>query len=123
MIPFLYTFSYRDNALKPAIGRLLKSIKSLDNSGSKIYIAYAIDEADEGIKDIKGDLIHSIFAIQKTFNKSKLINYVIKHYLQGFEYCIISDCDILWPLGTVGRFLEHTKRAPNTTMVPSRVIP
>src|SRR4030042_1622997 len=76
----------------------------------KIYI---LNASQENIDIIDNDKMVYIYKpYHGCFNKSILLNYVLNHYLQDYEYLFMSDVDLVYPNFYIKSLKSHIKDKP-----------
>jgi predicted glycosyltransferase involved in capsule biosynthesis len=117
-IPVLYVFNFTQERISKAIQRLQCSFDSIKDQTDKIFILNASKvNFALNYSGSKLVIIHKPF--NGYFNKCKLINYMVKHYLQDYEYFLHSDIDIVYR----DNYVENMHAYINYPIQPVRVIP
>lgn len=120
-IPVLYVFNFKPEYIVNAIKRLNCSLTSILGQADKIYILNASNENIDIVKNDKIVYIHKPY--NKYFNKAKLINYMVKHFLSDYEYFIHSDVDLVYRSDYIQRLKAYITDKPVRVMPRNVVMP
>jgi predicted glycosyltransferase involved in capsule biosynthesis len=112
-IPVLYVFRFENGAKEKALKRLNCSLECIMKQTQNVYLLNASEEK------VTLPNIHVINKSQSgPFNKSVLINHMVKYYLCGCEYILLSDIDLIYQSDYYERIQEYAE-----SKEPVRVIP
>lgn len=106
MIPVCYVFRFDGEKRKKALRRFQCSINSIIKQ-AKIYV---LDASTVPITMSGVELLHK--PQSGPFNKSILMNHLIKNYLKDYEYIILADIDIVFPPDYAGRMESYAHGEP-----------
>ena len=110
MIPILYVINFKIDSLPNAMRRFNCSLNSILLQADKIFILNASKENIDIIDHDKIVYIHKPY--NKYFNKSLLMNYMVKHYLKDYDYFCFSDIDLVYPKDYIKRITSHIQNKP-----------
>lgn len=96
MLPVVYVFRYDGEKREKALKRFQCSLENVYKQTTDIYI---LDSSNEIFPYKIWHNYPDIFVKCKqqtgVYNKSKLLNHLIKKYMKHYEYCILMDIDII----------------------------
>jgi hypothetical protein len=116
MVPVLYVLKFDDSTIDKAVQRLNNSLENLLPQADRIYI---LNASNKDLKINREKITYLYKPHKGYFNKSILINYSVKNFLQDYEYFIFSDIDLVYESNYVNRMNEYVKN----NQTPIRVIP
>jgi len=123
MIDVVYIFQFENKNIEKAIKRARCSIQSLKGQDARIvFLNYSKKDCLHRFKDLDVDYHHIPFTQTKPWNKSILINYGVKNYVQSL-YFFLSDIDIVYPPNYIKDMLSIGLTAMQKNKNHVRVVP
>lgn len=121
MLLILYVFKFNDINIEKAIKRLNCSLQSLVKQSDRIFILNASETCIKH-KLINSDKIKYIHKpYNQYFNKSVLINWMVKNCLKDYDYFIFSDIDLVYEDTYIYKMKSHIKGKDFVRVVPYNV--